>query len=488
MLTKDERTPLYGEEHVEADMLSQYGCPAPVAYQLIADVRSLDSTPKLNLASFVTTWMEPEARKLINESLDVNYVDADEYPSCTEVQNRCLNILAKLYHAPSADQPEGTDQKWNAVGTATIGSSEAIMLGALALKKRWQNARKAAGKDTSKPNLVMGRNTHVCWQKYVEFCRYFDVEERYVMCEDGRYAATAELLEPLIDEHTIGVAAVFGTTFTGEFEDVEAIDAMISRINEKNGWEVRIHVDGASGAFVAPFLYPDLKWDFRLKNVASINASGHKYGLVYPGIGWVLWRDQDHLPDELVFEENYLGTTERSITLNFSKGAANIVAQYYQFLRLGFLGYRKIMLNLDVVRKRLRSSLGKLEHFEILSPEIGVPVVSIRLNPIKDGDGKTHTRMYDEFDIAERLRFRGWVVPAFTMPENAENVKVLRITIREDLSVQMADKRALDWLDTHFILTHDQARELAKKRLALEKASAGDFVHISKKDMTVRPC
>ncbi|KAL4421163.1 hypothetical protein ABPG77_000798, partial [Micractinium sp. CCAP 211/92] len=330
------------------------GAPAHVVYQLIRDLRKLDTTPALNLASFVTTWMEPEAEKLIAESLNVNYVDTDEYPSSTEIHNRCVSMLAKLWHSPSVPEDGSPGDP---VGTACIGSSEAIMLGALSLKKRWQEFREKQGKDTAKPNLVMGAQVHVCWQK---FCRYFDVEERYVPVEEGRYVSTPELMRPLIDENTIGIAAVFGSTYNGEFEDVEAMDALCTELNEKNGWNVSIHVDGASGAFVAPFLYPDLKWDFRLRNVTSINASGHKYGLVYPGLGWVVWRDAEHLPEAMVFYENYLGTLERSITLNFSKPATNIIAQassYYQFLRLGFAGYRKIMSNLDIVRKRLINAL-----------------------------------------------------------------------------------------------------------------------------------
>ncbi|KAL6785348.1 hypothetical protein ACKKBG_A03470 [Auxenochlorella protothecoides x Auxenochlorella symbiontica] len=506
MLTRDERSPTYGQEHVEGNVsdfiestfasryvaeplpryqLSEYGVPAHVCYQLIKDVRALDATPKLNLASFVTTWMEPEARDLMQDALDVNYVDTDEYPSSTEIQNRCVSILAKLYHAPSVAGEEG---RGDPVGTATVGSSEAIMLGALALKKAWQTRRKAKGLDTSRPNLVMGRETHVCWEK---FCRYFDVEERYVYAEEGRYCATAELLEPLIDENTIGVAAVLGTTFTGEFEDVQAIDAMVDRVNAKNGWGVKIHVDAASGGFIAPFIYPDLEWDFRLSNVASINVSGHKYGLVYPGVGWVLWRDADHLPPELVFMENYLGSTERSITLNFSKGASQIIGQYYQFLRLGFGGYRKIFLNLEVVRKRLRRAIQLTEHFEILSPEVGVPVVAFRLTTLTGSDGKPHHRMYDEFDLADRLRMRGWVLPAYTMCPNAENIKLMRITIREDMSVQMADqliidlKNAIRWLDTHFIFTAEMAERMQKK-LSLERLDSSTF---NSDDFTVvRPC
>ncbi|EFN55834.1 hypothetical protein CHLNCDRAFT_35292 [Chlorella variabilis] len=467
-----------------------HGVPAHVAYQLIKDIRKLDATPALNLASFVTTWMEPEAEKLIHDSLNVNYVDTDEYPSSTEIHNRCVTMLAKLWHSPSVPDVGPVD----AVGTACIGSSEAIMLGALSLKKKWQEAREKAGKDISKPNLVMGAQVHVCWQK---FCRYFDVEERYVPVAEGRYVSTPELMRPLIDENTIGIASVFGSTYNGEFEDVEAIDALCTELNEKNGWGLAIHIDGASGAFVAPFIYPELKWDFRLPNVTSINASGHKYGLVYPGLGWVIWRDPKHLPESMVFYENYLGTLERSITLNFSKPATNIIAQYYQFLRLGYAGYRKIMTNLDIIRKRLINAINKTGHFEVLSKEVGVPVVAFRLKKVLGSDGKEHRRLYDEFALADRLRMRGWVLPAYTMPDDAGHVKLMRVTIREDFSIGMADmlvkdiEDALEYLDNHFTFNKEEMDSLANlalgRRLSrLDTSILAAAADISKQ--SVRPC
>lgn len=284
--------------------------------------------------------MEKPAVELMMESFDINFVDTEEYPSSTKISNRCVAMLAHLFHAPSVDPVTG---KGDAVGTPCVGSSEAIMLCGLAMKKRWSEYRSANGLDISKPNLVMGAETHVCWEK---FCRYWDVEARYVPVEEGRWIATPELIKEKCDENTIGVAAVFGTTFTGEFEDVAGIDAAVGELNEKNGWRIVVHVDGASGGMVAPFLYPEIVFDFRLPNVASINVSGHKYGLVYPGLGWAIWRDADYLPESMVFYCNYLGSLERSITLNFSRGASQIIGQYYQFLRLGRSGYTKIMKNL----------------------------------------------------------------------------------------------------------------------------------------------
>jgi len=347
-------------------------------------MRTLDARPNLNLASFVTTWMEPEAKELMMESLDINFVDTEEYPSCQTIANRCVSMLASLYHSPAVDENGVGD----AVGTASVGSSEAIMLGALALKKTWAERRVAEGKDASKPNVVMGSETHICWEK---FCRYFDVEPRYVLAEEGRYAATPELLAARCDENTIGVCAVFGSTYTGEFED----------------WNIKIHVDGASGAFVAPFIYPDVIFDFRLPNVVSINVSGHKYGLTYAGIGWAIWRDASCLPESMVFYCDYLGAPERSITLNFSRGASQIVGQYYQLLRLGKEGYTKILSNLSHIAAYIRKNIVKSDHFELVSHEVGVPLVAFKLKPITHSDGSVHHRLYDEFQVAERVRVAG---------------------------------------------------------------------------------
>jgi glutamate decarboxylase len=415
-------------EPIPEKTLPDTGVPANVAFQIIKDLRSLDTRPNLNLASFVTTWMEPEVRQLIQESLDVNFVNAEEYPSCNELSNRCIAMLASLFHSPSSS----TD----AVGAACVGSSEAIMLCGLAMKKR--------APQKQKPNLVMGTETHVCWEK---FCRYWDVEPRYVPAEDGRLIATPGKLRDLCDENTIGVIAVFGSTYTGEFEDVEGIDAMVSDLNDKNKWDIVVHVDAASGGFVAPFVYPDLKFDFRLKNVISINVSGHKYGLVYPGIGWAIWRDSKALPESMIFYADYLGSLERTITLNFSRGASHIIAQYYQFLRLGVEGYKKIMNNLMNIAEYTTARLKKTGYFDILSTRQGIPLVAFKLKK---------TAAYTESDLADRVRMTGFVIPAYSMPKGQENKKMMRITIREDFSMTLAEEvidaltEATDWLEKHY--------------------------------------
>ena len=300
-------------------------------YRLIHDELLLDGSSRLNMATFVTTWMEPEAEKLMAESFDKNMIDKDEYPMTAEIERRCVNIVANLFHAPA----DG-----DAVGAATIGSSEAVMLGGLAMKWKWRQRREAAGLPTDKPNLVLGSNVQVVWEK---FCRYWDVEPRYVPVTKDRYVVDPDDVMSRVDENTIGVIPILGTTYTGEYEPIKEIHDRVVAYNAANGTDVPIHVDAASGGFVAPFLQPDLEWDFRLPQVKSINVSGHKYGLTYPGIGFVVWRSADDLPEDLIFHVNYLGGDMPTFTLNFSRPGNQIVGQYYNFVRLGFDGYRRIM-------------------------------------------------------------------------------------------------------------------------------------------------
>ena len=396
-------------------VLPEGGMEPRTAYNLIHDELMLDGNARLNLATFVTTWMEPEAEKLMAECFDKNMIDKDEYPQTAMIEERCINMVSRLYHAPEGG-----------VGVSTIGSSEAVMLAGLALSWRWRARRKATGKSTDKPNMVMGSNVQVVWEK---FCRYWDVEPRYVPMENGRYVITPETTLPYVDDNTIGVVAILGTTYTGEFEPIEAIHDALVALNKEKGWQVPLHIDAASGGFVAPFLHPDLKWDFRLPLVKSINVSGHKYGLVYPGVGWVVWRDREELPGELVFHVNYLGGDMPTFTLNFSRPGNQIVGQYYNFLRLGREGYTRIMQSLRSTATKLSAAIASLGPFELLSDGSAIPVFAFRM---KDG------RNYSVFDISDKLRERGWQVPAYTMPENAQDVAVLRIVIREGFSADMA--------------------------------------------------
>ncbi|KAL3618097.1 hypothetical protein CASFOL_038418 [Castilleja foliolosa] len=399
--------------------------PKDAAFQIVNDELMMDGNPRLNLASFVTTWMEPECDKLIMAALNKNYVDMDEYPVTTELQNRCVNMIAHLFNAPVGD-----DEK--AVGVGTVGSSEAIMLAGLAFKRKWQAKRKAQGKPYDKPNIVTGANVHVCWEK---FARYFEVELKEVKLKEGYYVMDPAKAVEMVDENTICVAAILGSTLTGEFEDVKLLNELLMKKNKETGWDTPIHVDAASGGFIAPFLWPELGWDFRLPLVKSINVSGHKYGLVYAGVGWVVWRSKDDLPDELIFHINYLGSDQPTFTLNFSKGSFQIIAQYYQFMRLGFEGFKNIMETCMENAKLLKERISNTGRFEIISKDIGVPLVAFSL---KDSS------KYTVFQIAESLRRFGWIIPAYTMPPDAEHVTVLRVVIREDFSHGLAERLVSD--------------------------------------------
>ncbi|OJJ48439.1 hypothetical protein ASPZODRAFT_61761 [Penicilliopsis zonata CBS 506.65] len=407
----------FAAEELPAHEMPEKEMPPEIAYRMIKDELSLDGQPLLNLASFVTTYMEDEAQKLMTESLSKNFIDYEEYPQTAQIQNRCVNMIARLFHAPTASA--ATE---DSLGTSTVGSSEAIMLAMLAMKRTWANKRKAAGKDCSKPNIIMNSAVQVCWEKAA---RYFDVEERYVFCTEKRYVIDPKEAVEMIDENTIGICAILGTTYTGEYEDVKAINDLL--VSKKIACP--IHVDAASGGFVAPFVNPDLEWDFRLENVVSINVSGHKYGLVYPGVGWVFWRSPEYLPKDLIFNINYLGAEQASFTLNFSKGASHVIGQYYQLIRLGKHGYRAIMTNITRIADYLSEKLTELG-FIIMSDTHGrgLPLVAFRFPP-------DESRFYDEFTLAHVLRERGWVVPAYTMAPHSNNLKMMRVVLREDFTM-----------------------------------------------------
>ncbi|XP_010276236.1 PREDICTED: glutamate decarboxylase-like [Nelumbo nucifera] len=405
--------------------MPEQSIPKEAAYQIISDELMLDGNPRLNLASFVTTWMEPECDKLIMDAINKNYVDMDEYPVTTELQNRCVNMIAHLFHAPIGEEEI-------AIGVGTIGSSEAIMLAGLAFKRKWQNKRKAEGKPYDKPNIVTGANVQVCWEK---FARYFEVELKEVKLREGFYVMDPVKAVEMVDENTICVAAILGSTLTGEFEDVKFLNDLLTKKNKETGWDTPIHVDAASGGFIAPFLYPELEWDFRLPLVKSINVSGHKYGLVYAGVGWVVWRTKDDLPEELIFHINYLGADQPTFTLNFSKGSSQIIAQYYQLIRLGFEGYKNVMENCMENAKVLREGIEKMGRFDVVSKDVGVPLVAFALK-----DCSKHT----VFEISESLRRFGWIVPAYTMPPDAQHIAVLRVVIREDFGRSLAVRLIAD--------------------------------------------
>jgi glutamate decarboxylase len=367
--------------------------------------------------------MEPQAEQLMAECFSKNMIDKDEYPQTAEIERRCVAILADLWHADTAG---------GATGCSTTGSSEACMLGGMALLWRWRARQAAAGAGAGQPNLVMGANVQVCWEK---FCRYWQVEPRMVPMEPGRLHLTAAEAAARCDENTIGVVAILGSTMDGSYEPVAGICAALDTIQERSGWDIPVHVDGASGGFIAPFLHPDLEWDFRVPRVASINTSGHKYGLVYPGVGWVIWRDAAALPDDLVFKVNYLGGEMPTFALNFSRPGSNVVAQYYNFLRLGFEGYREVQQACQDVARHLAGQIAAMGMFELLSDGTELPVLAFRL---REGAG------YTVFDLSERLRQRGWLVPAYTFPENMQDTAVLRIVVRNGFSADLADALLAD--------------------------------------------
>ena len=405
------------------------------AYQVVHDEAMLDGNARLNLATFVGTWMEAEAAKLYAETFDKNMIDKDEYPQTALIETRCWRMLADLWNAPD---PE------SAVGTSTIGSSEACMLGGLALKRRWQNARRAAGKPTDKPNLVLSSAVQVCWEK---FCNYWEVEARYVPVSAEHPVLDGTHLEQYVDENTIGVVAIMGVTYTGRYEDIAGISAALDAIEDKHGHDVPIHVDGASGAMIAPFLQPDTVWDFRLPRVASINTSGHKYGLVYPGLGWVIWRDKDALPEELVFHVSYLGGDMPTFALNFSRPGAQVLLQYYLFIRLGFEGYASVQSACRDVATYLSAEIGAIEAFTLWSDGSDIPVFAWQL-----ADG--HTRNWNLHHLSERLRMSGWIVPAYPLPDGLGDITVQRVVVRngftKDLAASfLADlKKEVEYLDS----------------------------------------
>ncbi|MGA9671824.1 MAG: glutamate decarboxylase [Terracidiphilus sp.] len=420
--------------------IPEEGMAPSTAYHLIHDELILDGSSRFNLATFCSTWMEPEAHKLMAETFDKNMIDKDEYPQTAELEMRCVHMLAELWHAP---EPETT------IGTSTIGSSEACMLGGLALKWRWRQRMKAQGKPTdldgsARPNLIMGTNTQVCWHK---FARYWDVEAREVPLEGTDVVTDPERAAAACDENTIGIVSVLGSTFTGHYENVLALSAALDRLQETTGLDIPIHVDGASGGFVAPFLQPDLLWDFQLPRVKSINTSGHKYGLVYPGVGWIVWREASDLHPDLVFNVDYLGGSMPTLAINFSRPASQIVAQYYNLIRLGKSGYRAVHEACQEVAIDLARQIGELGPFEMLSTGHDLPVIAWTLK-------EPSSLNWSLYDLSDRLRDRGWQVPTYRMPANRQQMAIQRAVIRNGFTHDLAGmlvrdiRRHLDWFAT----------------------------------------
>jgi glutamate decarboxylase len=413
--------------------LPEDGRDPRTALSIVQSETLLDRNPAKNLATFVTTWMEPEARQVIAENLHRNFIDHAEYPRTAEVARRCVRMIHSLFNGPG--EPEEP-------GTACAGSSEAVMLAALAMKWRWKAARERDGKPVDRPNLVYGADTHVVWDK---FCRYFDVEPRQTPLARGRYTVGPDELAPRIDENTIGVVGVVGTTFTGECDDVAGIDRLLAELRGR-GLDVPMHVDAASGGFVFPFSHPDFVWDFRLESVKSINVSGHKFGLVYPGVGWLVFRDEHQLPDELVFYEDYLGERDATFTLNFSGSSALILAQYYNFIRFGRSGYASLVRAMDANSAALAARLGAEDGLELLGDAPRLPLVISR---VRDEEPFAGADL-----VAELAQRRGWMVPAYRLPPDNDDQEIMRMLVKINQSRELADALADD--------VHESIRELRK--------------------------
>ena len=422
-----------------------------VAYQMVKDETFAQTQPRLNLATFVTTYMDDYATKLMNEAININYIDETEYPRIAYMNGKCINIMANLWNTPE-------QSKWK-TGALAIGSSEACMLGGIAAWIRWRERRKAAGKPFDKPNFVISTGYQIVWEK---FAQLWQIEMRTVpLTLEKTTLDPAEAIK-LCDENTICVVPIQGVTRTGLNDDVAALDAALDEYNAKTGYDIPIHVDAATGGFILPFLFPEVKWDFRLKLVLSISTSGHKFGLVYPGLGWVCWKDKKYLPDVMSFSVNYLGAEISQVGLNFSRPAAQILGQYYQFIRLGFEGYKNVQFNSLSVCKYLHDEIAKMPQFQNYSEDVPNPITVWLMKPEYQKTAK-----WTLFDLQDKLAQRGWMVPAYTMPANIEQIVVMRVLCKQGFSRDMADQLLND---IRFAITDLDALEYpTTTRIKMEK-------------------
>lgn len=451
----DAKTNVFGSEAMlqpaPVERIPQGSTTPEIAYQMVKDETYAQTQPRLNLATFVTTYMDEYATRLMNEAIGINYVDETEYPRVAVMCQKCINIMANLWNTPET-------AKWKA-GALAIGSSEACMLGGLAALKRWKERRKKAGKPYDKPNIVISTAYQVVWEKFATF---WDVEMRVVPLSPEHSTLDIDKAISLCDENTICVVPILGVTWTGMNDDVEALDAALDKYNAATGNEVCIHIDAASGGFILPFIEPEKKWDFRLKWVLSISTSGHKFGLVYPGLGWVVWKDKKYLPDDMSFTVNYLGAEVTQVGLNYSRPAAQILGQYYQFIRLGFEGYKNVQYNSLQVAKYLHDKIGGMKEFEPYSAEVPNPIFVWRMNEEYQKSAK-----WTLYDLQDKLAQKGWMVPAYSMPANIEQMVVMRVLCKQGFSRDMADQ-LLD--DIGFALAElDKLEYPTTSRIAMEK-------------------
>ena len=419
-----------------------------LAYRLIKDELLDEGSARQNLATFCQTHMEPEAVRIMSETLEKNAIDKSEYPQTTDLENRCVNIIADLWNAPD---------DLNFIGTSTVGSSEACMLGGLAMKFLWRENAKKFGIDINakKPNLVISSGFQVCWEK---FCVYWDIEMRCVPLDENHMSLNMDTVMDYVDDYTIGIVAIMGITYTGKYDDVKKLDELVEVYNQKANIKVHIHVDAASGGMFAPFVFPALEWDFRLNNVISINTSGHKYGLVYPGVGWVIWKDKCFLTSELIFKVSYLGGDIPTMSINFSRSSSQIIGQYFNFLSYGFMGYRDIHERTRNVAKYIANELDTMGLFEIYNDGDNIPIVCWKMK-------EDLKKAWSLYDLADRLRTHGWQVPAYPLPDNLSDIVIQRVVIRQDLSIQLATlfvndlKESIKTLDHAHIIIYGNSNE-----------------------------
>ena len=419
MKTENPNTPIFGTSE-EFRVAPKFEMPGEVAYQLVHDEAMLDGNSRLNMATFVTTWMDDYARRIMTENMDKNMIDKTEYPQTAEIERRCVNILAKLWNSP---------EKPYCTGTSTVGSSEACMLGGISALKRWQKRRRAKNLPIDKPNFIISTCMQVVWEK---FAIYWDVEMRMVPVTAEKITMKAEDVVKMCDENTICVVPIQGVTITGLNDNVKELDDALDKLNSEKGWEICIHVDAATGGFIHPFIDPETVWDFRLKWVLSISTSGHKFGMVYPGVGWVVWKDKQYLPQEMNFAVNYLGANIPSISINFSRPGNQVLAQYYQFLRLGMEGYRQIQKNCIDICLYLKEQLKQMGIFEFFSDDMPNPLFIWKL---KDDPNRKWTL----YDLSDGVHTEGWQVPAYTMPKDMEDIIIMRVVVRQGTSKDLAD-------------------------------------------------
>lgn len=457
--TPDDIKPIFASlaarEDVVLKKIRKQPVEAKVAYRLIKDQLIDEGNARQNLATFCQTYMEPEATQLMSEIMEKNAIDKSEYPETARLEESCVNMIADLWSAPDMDE---------VMGTSTVGSSEACMLGGMAMKFRWRNLAKKRGLDLNaqKPNLVISSGFQVCWEK---FCIYWDIEMREVPLDKKHLSIDTSKILDYVDDYTIGIVGILGITYTGKFDDIKTLDSIAEKYNKEHEHELVIHIDGASGGLFVPFVDPKLAWDFRLKNVVSINTSGHKYGLVYPGVGWILWRNKEYLPEELIFSVSYLGGDIPTMAINFSRSASQVVGQFYNFYRYGFDGYKEIHNNSKDAAMTIAKAVEKTGLFDIYNDGENLPIVCYSLK--EDANVK-----WNLYELADRLQMRGWQIPAYPLPENLDNIVVQRFVCRADLGHNLVESLISDF--------HDCLEEVENARILYhddEKPHVQGFIH-----------